>query len=412
SCAISTPSSALTVAAAETIENVGMLVLTLISVSTFINCYSISYFVNYTMGLEKKKPRRAGYIDTILATPPICCLCALLILLSPRIALFMNFILNFTLGLSITMLFSLILDYFDSFDHFLNEAKKTKWSVRIWLWRFFFCIPRITPTRQWFSQLYWGSLQVVFIRCAFIIANACFVAEGIWTRDAKSPHPRFTPPMGGIHPTPPPPIFFLKNFQKCDEWVMAGDFASLIWTVDTGSISSLFCGLVSTGLAVFCLAVLSDNLATCMGDFHIKLKFICFRLTLISVNIQPIILSFFDYTCVYPHTAAGRSTILHNILVVIEMFLKRFLNNSDISVSLLYRYVFMYKYVEDKNFDIGRELVLPKDLKELAEGFVSRLTHVVMHNDSGEEESENEPKRRSRWISDGDTESMFSVNLK
>ena len=40
----------------------------------------------------------------------------------------------------------------------------------------------------------------------------------------------------------------------------------------------------------------------------------------------------------------------------------------------------MYKYVEDKNFDIGRELVLPKDLKELAEGFVSRLTHVVMHN--------------------------------
>ena len=47
---------------------------------------------------------------------------------------------------------------------------------------------------------------------------------------------------------------------------------------------------------------------------------------------------------------------------------------------MLYRYVFMYKYVEDKNFDIGRELVLPKDLKELAEGFVSRLTHVVMHN--------------------------------
>jgi len=354
SCAISTPSSALTVAAAETIENVGMLVLILISVSTFVNCYSISHFVNYTMGLEKKKPRRAGYIDTILATPPICCLCALMILLSPRIALFMTFILNFTLGLSINMLFSLILDYFDSFEHFLKEAKKTKWSVRIWLWRFFFCIPRITPTRQWFSQLYWGSLQVVFIRCAFIIANACFVAEGIWS-------------------------------------------------VDTGSISSLFCGLVSTGLAVFCLSVLSDNLATCMGDFHIKLKFICFRLTLISVNIQPIILTFFDYSCVYPHTAAGRSTVLHNILVVIEMFL----------VSLLYRYVFMYKYVEDKNFDIGRELVLPKDLKELAEGFVSRLTHVVMHNDSGEEEEEEEPqRRRTRWISDDDTESMFSVNLK
>ena len=55
-------------------------------------------------------------------------------------------------------------------------------------------------------------------------------------------------------------------------------------------------------------------------------------------------------------------------------------SKTEKKVSLLYRYVFMYKYVEDKNFDIGRELVLPKDLKELAEGFVSRLTHVVMHN--------------------------------
>ena len=40
----------------------------------------------------------------------------------------------------------------------------------------------------------------------------------------------------------------------------------------------------------------------------------------------------------------------------------------------------MYKCVEDKNFDLERELVLPKDLKELAEGFVSRLTQVYMHN--------------------------------
>ena len=63
---------------------------------------------------------------------------------------------------------------------------------------------------------------------------------------------------------------------------------------------------------------------------------------------------------------------MHNALVVIEMFL----------VSLLYRYVFMYKFVEDKNFDLQRELVLPKDLKELAEGFVSRLTHHVMHQGS------------------------------
>ncbi|CAG5113720.1 Oidioi.mRNA.OKI2018_I69.chr2.g7810.t1.cds [Oikopleura dioica] len=346
SCALGPPSSAMTVAAAETLENVGMLVLVLISVSTCINCYSIHYFVNYTMGLYKKKPIRAGYIDAILRTPPVCCLCSLMILLSPRIALFMTFILNFTFGLSINALFSLILDYFDSFDHFLNQAKKTKWSqANTSILECF----RITPSREWFSQLYWGSLQCVFVRCAFIIANACFVAEGIWT-------------------------------------------------VDTGSISSLFGGLVSTGLAVFCLIVLSENLNFCMADFHIKFKFMLFRLTLISVNIQPIIISFFNYSCVYPHTAAGRGTILHNALVVIEMFL----------VSLLYRYVFMYKFVEDKNFDLQRELVLPKDLKELAEGFVSRLTHHVMHQD----EDGGTPKRRTRWISEGDTDSMFSVHIK
>ena len=56
-----------------------------------------------------------------------------------------------------------------------------------------------------------------------------------------------------------------------------------------------------------------------------------------TLNIQPLILSFMGMKCVYPFGGSGRSIMLHNQLIVLEMFL----------ISMFQRKIFLYSFSED-----------------------------------------------------------------
>ena len=77
-------------------------------------------------------------------------------------------------------------------------------------------------------------------------------------------------------------------------------------------MGSLFINLVSTAFGVFCLAVLSENIQDAASMFKIREKFLNFRLSLIILNIQPIVIGLCSIQCVYPISDRVRGTLLHN----------------------------------------------------------------------------------------------------
>ena len=65
-------------------------------------------------------------------------------------------------------------------------------------------------------------------------------------------------------------------------------------------------------MGVFCLAVLSENLQDVGSMFMIKEKFYNFRLSLIIINVQPLVIGLCTLQCVYPLSGSVRGTLLHN----------------------------------------------------------------------------------------------------
>jgi len=149
------------------------------------------------------------------------------------------------------------------------------------------------------------------------------------------------------------------------------------------TIGSLFINLVSTGFGVFCLAILSENIQDAASMFMIREKFFNFRLSLIILNIQPIVIGLCPIQCVYPISDRVRGTLMHNQesffknttsqniinfvslnkLVIIEMFM----------LSLFQRYLWMYAYTEDEEI----EALSQEHLLKIPESAGQRISNLV-----------------------------------
>jgi len=127
-------------------------------------------------------------------------------------------------------------------------------------------------------------------------------------------HAGFCAPLGGG---------FSSGSRKRDEPVMHSKMFVMwrrlktLWVEPDSdstilSVGSLFINLVSTGFGVFCLAVLSENIQDAASMFMIREKFLNFRMSLIIINIQPIVIAICSIQCVYPISAGVRGTLMHN----------------------------------------------------------------------------------------------------
>ncbi|CAG5112654.1 Oidioi.mRNA.OKI2018_I69.chr2.g6845.t1.cds [Oikopleura dioica] len=295
-CAIGAPSSVIMVRSNESGEFALLVVSVVLMSFTIFNFISIYYYISETKGLSLKNTKRLGFIHSILLVPPVSSVLALIICIAPRLNLYLDFIRVMTFAFSMNGLFNLIFDYFEGFENFLKVVKKKKWTMQVFICRFCCCcFPLQRSNRAWFSNLWWGAYQPPLIRAGLTLVSVLLLAEGL------------------------------------DSTIIG--------------LMSLFINLFSTAMGVFCLAILSENLQDVGSMFMIREKFFNFRLSLIIINVQPLVIGLCTLQCVYPLSGSVRGTLLHNQLVIIEMLM----------LGLFQRYLWMYSFTEDSEIEKASE---------------------------------------------------------
>jgi len=268
----------------------------IMTLSVILNYYGIYYHVarvemvddeTKTRQQREKLAYRRDLLISIIAVPPVACATAFIITFAPRLNLYLDFIRIIVFAKSMNSLFNLIMEYFGGFDSMLRKLRNKQWHLNVFICKACPCLPVKQTHKAWFNNLWWGAYQPVFLRMALTTFNCLIVAEGIYK-------------------------------------------------VDTLALNTVLTNLISTSFGVYCLSVISENVQEDLSNFDIRGKFLMFRLALLCINIQPIVLGFIRFPCVFPFTAPGRSTVFHNQLLILEMF----------GLALWQRHSFIYNFNE------------------------------------------------------------------
>jgi len=350
-CAAISPSSVMRVKTMNTSEWFIFFVSALLTVTTILNYYAISYFTSINKNFGRDMPYRREQINSIIVVPPTAAVCALLTMLAPRLNIYLDFARVVVFGMSIGSLFNLILDYFGGLTNLTRVMKDKQWTLTTGpICCVCPCLPTKKTNKDWFRNLWWGAYQPPVMNCLMTLFTALMIVEGIWT-------------------------------------------------ADNPQIAAVLVKLCSTGFGVYCLTVISENVKETLHMFNVGAKFMNFKLCLLFINIQPIVIAFCPFDCVYPYTNAGRGTYMHNQLLVLEMFL----------VAALQRKIFIYDFCETEK--LPEDKIDPSHMLPPSSKLLDGIAGVVKNASKAVSQlSSRMPSRRASRIYEDDPRESRNQN--